>query len=91
MTERDQVRANIKRRLNSYRDLVTEHAQLTEELKRVETLMSSPTGSALDGMPRSGSGPSNPVERIAIKHMAQRGGVTESDGGGQSSTPFNTI
>ena len=69
MTERNAVRAEIKRRLNSYRDLQTEHEQLTEELKRVEALMSSPTGSALDGMPRNGSNPGNPVERVATQHM----------------------
>ena len=69
MTERDTVRAEIKRRLGSYRDLVAEQAQLREELQKVEALMSSPAGSAPDGMPRSGSSPGNPVERIAIKHM----------------------
>lgn len=69
MTERDQIRAEIKQRLNSYRDLLTERAQLLEELQRLEALMASPTSQALDGMPRSGSGPSNPVECIAIKHM----------------------
>lgn len=69
MTERDQVRAEIKRRLNSYRDLLTEHAQLAEELFRMEILMASPSSPNMDGMPRSGSGPSNPTERAALKHM----------------------
>lgn len=69
MTERDQTRAEIKRRLNGYRDLLTERAQLAEELQRLEALMASPSSPNMDGMPRSGSGPSNPVERIAIKHM----------------------
>lgn len=70
MTERDQIRAEIKRQLNSYRDLLTERAQLVDELQRVESLMASPPSPNMDGMPRSGSGPSNPVERIAFKHMA---------------------
>ena len=69
MTDRNQIRAEIKQRLNSYRDLLTEHAQLAEELQRVETLMTSPSSPNMDGMPRSGSGPSNPTERAAIKHM----------------------
>jgi DNA-directed RNA polymerase specialized sigma subunit len=69
VTERDQIRAEIKRRLNSYRDILTEHAQLAEELQRVEALMASPSSPNMDGMPRCGSGPSNPTERAAIKHM----------------------
>lgn len=67
MTERDQIRAAIKQRLNSYRDLLTERAQLMEELQRVEALMASPASPNMDGMPR-GDGPSNPTERIVIKH-----------------------
>ena len=69
MTELDQIRAEIKRRLNRYRELLTERAQLAEELQRAEALMASPTSQNLDGMPRSGSGTSSPVERIVIKHI----------------------
>lgn len=69
MTELDQIRDEIKRRLNRYRDLLTERDQLVEELQRVEALMASPTSQNLDGMPRSGSNSSSPVERIVIKHI----------------------
>lgn len=69
MTEHDQIRATIKQRLNSYRDLLTERVQLQTELQKLEALMASPSSSNLDGMPRSGSGPCNPVASIAVKHM----------------------
>lgn len=69
MTEREQIKAAIKKRLNSYRDLQVENRQLREELERLEMLMSSPGGSNFDGMPRSGSGVSNPVERVVTKHL----------------------
>ena len=68
MNEHEQLRHDIKRRLNSYRDLRAEHLQLQEELKRLELLMGSPGGPNMDGMPR-GSDHTSPVERIAIKHM----------------------
>lgn len=69
MSTYEQTRQTIKRQLNSYRDLKAEQLQLQEELKRLELLLGSPTGSNMDGMPRSSSEPSSPVERIAIKHM----------------------
>lgn len=68
MTEREQARAAVKRRLNSYRDLWAEHQQLQEELDRLETLMDSPGGPNMDGMPRS-PGAGNPVERMVVKHL----------------------
>lgn len=68
MTDREQVRIDIKRELNSYRDLSAEHSQLEEELRRLEAAMYSPGGPNMDGMPR-GSGTSNPVERPSIKHL----------------------
>lgn len=71
MTEREQIRADIKRRLNSYRDLRAEHQQITEELRRLEALLGAPSGSNLDGMPRA-SGVSSSVERKALKHIALR-------------------
>jgi DNA-directed RNA polymerase specialized sigma subunit len=67
MTERDQIRDAIKRRLSGYRDLLTERAQLEEELKKVEALMTSPSSTRLDGMPRSHSGPSDPVQHAVVK------------------------
>lgn len=68
MTEREQVRIDIKRELNSYRDLSAEHCQLLEELKRLEAVMYSPGAPNMDGMPR-GTTTSNPVERLGIKHI----------------------
>lgn len=68
MTEREQLRIDIKKRLNSYRELNAERRQILDELNRLEALMSSPSGPNLDGMPRS-PGVGNPVERMVIKHI----------------------
>lgn len=68
MIDREQIRAEIKRQLNSYKDLRDEQKQLQEELRRLEMLMGSPPGQNWEGTPR-GSGVSNPVERIAAKHL----------------------
>lgn len=68
MIEQEQVRTEIKRKLNSYRDLSAEHRQLSDELERLEAVMGSPSGPNLDGMPRS-PGISNPVERMTFKHI----------------------
>ena len=68
MTDREQLRLDIKRQLNSHRELEAERRQLEDELKRLEVLMNSPSGSNWDGMPRS-PGTSNPVERMAVKHL----------------------
>lgn len=68
MTEREQIRIEIKKQLNSYRELQAEHHQLQEELQRLELLMSAPGGPNLDGMPKS-PGVGNPVERMVIKHI----------------------
>lgn len=68
MTDREQIKTEIKRRLNSYKDLRAEQQQLLDELRQLAAIMGSPPGANLDGMPRS-SGTSNPVERLAIKHM----------------------
>lgn len=68
LTEREQLRTDIKRQLNSYRELRAEMVQLQDELLRLEMLMSSPSGPNLDGMPRS-PGISNPVERMVTKHI----------------------
>lgn len=68
MTEREQLRLDIKRQLNSYRELSAERRQLQEELERLEILMDAPSGSNWDGMPRS-PGTSNPVEHMATKHL----------------------
>lgn len=69
MTDTELIRISIKKQLNSYRDLSAEHRQLVEELERLEALMGSPSCPNRDGMPRGASGPSNPVESKAFKHM----------------------
>ncbi len=68
MTEREQLRLDIKQQLSSYRELEAERRQLLEELNRLEILMDAPGSSNWDGMPH-GSGVSNPVERMAVKHL----------------------
>ena len=69
MTEREQIRLDIKTRLNSYRELNAERLQLLDELQQLEQLMRSPASPNMDGMPKGGSGPSNPVESLVVKHM----------------------
>lgn len=66
MTDREQIRDNIKKQLNSYQDLRAEYQELWEELRQLESLI---PGSNWDGMPHSPN-VSNPVERAALKHMA---------------------
>ena len=68
MTEREQLRADIKATLNSYRDIKAEHRQLEAELRQLEMLMSAPTAPNMDGMPKA-PGVGNPVERMVVKHI----------------------
>jgi hypothetical protein len=68
VTEREELRLDIKRQLNSYRELEAERRQLQDELTRLEVLMDAPASPNWDGMPH-GSGVSNPVERMATKHL----------------------
>ena len=68
MIEQEQIRTDIKRQLNSYRELREEHNQLADELARLEALMRTPSGPNLDGVPR-GSDISKPVERFVVKYM----------------------
>ena len=68
MTEIEELKIDIKRRLNSYRDLRAEQLQLQEELRQLEIALSTPAGSNLSGMPR-GPGVSNPVERMVMKKL----------------------
>ncbi len=69
MMDCKRIRAEIKKQLNSYRDLRAEYLELRDELQQLETTLGAPPGSNWDGMPRS-PGVSNPVERAALKHMA---------------------
>lgn len=66
MTEQEQVRAETKKRLNSYRELRAERDQILEELRQVESCINAPGGPNMDGMPRS-PGAGNPVERLVVK------------------------
>lgn len=68
MTEREQVCADIKKRLNSYTAVRAEYKQIQDELAWLEATMDAPPVSNWDGQPR-GSGVSNPVERLATKHL----------------------
>ena len=63
-----EIRTNVKRRLNSYKDLRAEYRQLMDELQQLEAVMDSPSGPNYDGMPKS-QGVGNPVERMVIKHL----------------------
>lgn len=66
--ERVKLKADIKRQLNSYRNLQAERQQIEDELYLLGLLMSAPSSPNLDGMPRSpGSG--NPVETMVTKHI----------------------
>ena len=68
MTEREQIRVDVKKRLNSYTAVRAEYKQIQDELAWLEATMDAPPGSNWDGLPR-GSGVSNPVERLAVKHL----------------------
>lgn len=68
MTKREQIRADIKRRLNSYKAIDAERGQILEELRRLDLAMSSPSGPNLDGMPRS-PGAGNPVARMVAAYV----------------------
>ena len=63
------IRFEIKRQLYLYRDLQAECRQLCEELEKVELLMGAPAAPKMDGMPHGSSGPSSPVETLAVKHI----------------------
>lgn len=69
MIEWEQVRIDIKRQLNSYRDLKAEHLQIQEELQELEATMYAPASPKWDRLPR-GPGIGNPVENKAMKHMS---------------------
>lgn len=68
MIDREHIRISIKKQLNSYRDLSAEHRQLTEELRRLEECIASPSCPNWDGLPR-GTEVSRPTESKALKHI----------------------
>lgn len=60
----------IKKLLHSYTDMKREHAQILDALDRLEAAMSAPRATNMDGMPRGGSGPSDPTGDLAAQHLA---------------------
>lgn len=65
VTEREQLRADIKKRLKNYRDISAELREIQEKLVELGAAPSSPN---IDGQPR-GSGTSDPVGRLACKRI----------------------
>ena len=55
MTNEEQLRDQIKRKLYKYTDIRDECSQIADQLQRLETAITSPRVQALDGMPH-GSG-----------------------------------
>lgn len=62
-------KAELKKKLHSYRDLLAEYDQIKDELAKVEAFMTSPKGSNLDGMPRSPGG-GDPILGVVSHHIA---------------------
>lgn len=58
-----------KERLKAYRSIKLERDRLVTMIEELEAQMQSPRSQRLDGMPRGGSAPSNPVETLAVKHV----------------------
>lgn len=57
-----------KERLKAYRSIKLERDRLITMIEELEAQMQSPRSQRLDGMPRGGSAPSNPVENLVVKH-----------------------
>lgn len=62
------TKIELKKLLHSYRDLLAEYKQISLELEKVETLMTAPKGSNMDGMPR-GSGKGDPLLAVVAQHI----------------------
>lgn len=58
-----------KERLKAYRSIKLERDRLITMIEELEAQMQSPRSQRLDGMPRGGSAPSNPVENLVVKHV----------------------
>lgn len=57
-----------KDELKAYRDIKLERDKLLTMIEELEAEMQCPRSQRLDGMPRGGSAPSNPVENLVVKH-----------------------
>lgn len=68
MTKREKKQA-LKSRLNLYRDLEREKAQISQELARIEWDMRGVRAANMDGMPK-GSSSGDPVLDIVSRHLA---------------------
>lgn len=63
------TKAELKKQLNSYKDIKAERQQLLDEIERLEAVMYAPKGSKLDGMPKPpGSG--DPILQVVAQHVA---------------------
>jgi DNA-directed RNA polymerase specialized sigma subunit len=65
VTDIEQLRDDIKSRLELYRDLIRDELRIQEEMKLLE---GTPAGPSLDGLPR-GSGGGNAVESLVEKRL----------------------
>ena len=59
-----------KDELKAYRDIKLERDRLLTMIEELEAEMHCPRSQRLDGMPRGGSAPSNPVENLVVKHTS---------------------
>ena len=57
-----------KEQLKGFRSIKLERDRLLIMIEELEAQMRSPKSQRLDGMPRGGSSPSNPVENLVVKH-----------------------
>ena len=63
------TKQELKKQLNSYRDIKAEREQLLGEIERLESVMYSPKSPNMDGMPR-GAGGGDPILRAVSRHTA---------------------
>ena len=63
------TREELKRDLLGYRALKREHDQLVEELRRVESTLTSPRSPQYDGMPHSPGGGGDALLGMVSKHI----------------------
>lgn len=63
------ARLGVKKRLSEYRLLKAEHAQIVEELERLEAAMTAPRASRITGMPRGGGGADQMAAKVE-QHIA---------------------
>jgi DNA-directed RNA polymerase specialized sigma24 family protein len=62
------TKAELKKTLYGYRALHTEYHHIVAEMARLESLMESPRGANLDGMPHS-PGAGDPISGVVAQHV----------------------